>query len=282
MNDTIHTNKPDRSEIPDVLYKYRFFDTLDRHLSILTEWELWFTSAREFNDPYDSVLQFDFTDHPKGIMQRWAMDLVRRTVPNLSRPERRRVVKSRLSEIRATPDYKELFHKKDLEHTYRKFGICSLSAIHDDLLMWAHYSHNHSGFCVGLRTEVIFAVMNALAKEHELLLDIVKIDYSDRMPQINFFQSMLSENRDADIIKLLSTKSTHWSYEKEYRLTLWERVSQSIRFLPEIIDSIFMGCRISPRNRDRILDIAQQLEVPAFEGTLSSKRFEILFNQVFP
>ncbi|MBN4080772.1 hypothetical protein JYT44_00265, partial [Caldithrix abyssi] len=115
-----------------------------------------------------------------------------------------------------------------------------------------------------------------------LLLDMVKINYQDEIPTINFFSSMLSAEYRDDIITLLSTKSSHWQYEDEYRLTLWERINHGLIFPKILIKQIYLGCNISEDNRNSILRILgkNDMETEVYQSLTSDKRFELTFTQI--
>jgi len=268
--------------VPKILYKYRYFDENGYHLSLIEKGELWFTSAREFNDPFDSILDFQFSDDPPGIMNKWANDFVKREFPDKPRAERRRIVKERLKEIRNSHDHEEWFHKHNIKMTYNKFGICALTSKSDNLLMWAHYAKNHTGFCVGLDRDVIICAQHKLAEAHKILLDMVKINYHKKMPKLNFFNSMLSNRGKDDIITLLSTKSDHWSYEDEYRLTLWEKINHGQIFPKDTFRTIYLGCKISYKNRERILQILddKEMDTEVFQASISRDCFKLIFDKI--
>jgi hypothetical protein len=87
-----------------------------------------------------------------------------------------------------------------LAEAARKFGVLCFSEKKDDLLQWAHYADHHKGICLGfdIGTEGKFGQVKYVTK---------------RTP---FPKRML---RDVEFMwKLLSTKSAHWEYEKEWRV----------------------------------------------------------------
>ena len=51
----------DRLEVPEILYKYRFFNN-EFHLKAIFKSEIYIPSAREFNDPYDSKIPFRYRE----------------------------------------------------------------------------------------------------------------------------------------------------------------------------------------------------------------------------
>jgi hypothetical protein len=210
LRDWRSSSKIQPIDTPPILYKYRNFDSKGHYLKLIQDGELWFSSARAFNDPFDSALQYQFKDNPEGIKRKWAEDFLKRYKPHLDRKERRKIVREKLKEIDSAYIEKQIQYQVELN--YKNYGICSFTEIRDDLLMWAHYSDHHRGFCVGIDTNELLQCQLALHMGNMQLTKLVKVIYSSTMPSINFFETMLNHNTN-DTVTLLTTKSIHWSYE---------------------------------------------------------------------
>jgi hypothetical protein len=104
------------------------------------------------------------------------------------------------------------------------FVSLSLTAKNDNLLMWAHYAANHSGFVVELDTDhPFFKTANRC---------LYQVPYSRNRPEITLneceklvlaISASLKESINPDQEELctliqLFRKSHHWSYEDEWRL----------------------------------------------------------------
>jgi len=79
----------------------------------------------------------------------------------------------------------------------KKRGILCFSKGWRNPVQWAHYSDKHQGICIG------FDVPDSL---------LVKVSY---------VRNRLKPEKEIDeqfMLKLLSTKFSHWKYEKEYRV----------------------------------------------------------------
>ena len=268
-------------DAPSVLYKYRFFDPEGYHLQMIEKAQLWFTSAREFNDPFDSNLQYTFDDNPPGIRWEWTQNFLKRQFPHLNDKQRHDLAVQRRQEIDKDPEYYDWYKKYYEETNYQKFGLCCLTPVKDDLLMWAHYSDNHRGFCVGIDTIKLSKFSNSLARK-ELLLDLVKVEYSEKMPDINFFSSMISEHSDQDMMTLLCTKSEHWRYEQEFRLMYWDHINTALTIGHDAISEVILGCRIHDQNKKMVLSILSERNCSArvYQAHKNQSRFGILFDQV--
>ena len=267
--------------MPNTLYKYRYFDKNGYHIKLIEDAELWFTSAQELNDPFDSTLHFDTEDNPKGIRKKWAMDYVRRTYPHFNRKERVIFVKDRLKELKKDPDHWTWFQQNYIEIVYKTFGMCCLSRFRDNLLMWPHYSCNHTGFCVGFDTFKLIKLFESLATNSKLI-EIIKVCYKQERPHINYFQSRLSSDWKNDITTLLRTKSIHWKIEEEYRLICWHHPNEPIYIGHECINEIILGCKIEESNKSKLKGIYKRLGMDAkvFQAQKSNSEFALDFPEI--
>lgn len=124
-------------------------------------------------------------------------------------------------------------------------GIFCLSEKCDDLLMWAHYADSHKGFVVEFDSDSSFFHRKIGIKDS--LREIRKVYYSEARPAIT-----LSQATDEDVFL---TKSSHWSYEAEWRMLLplsgankTVEVSDDVIYLFEVpkeaIRSIIFGSKM--------------------------------------
>lgn len=103
------------------------------------------------------------------------------------------------------------------------FVSMSLTENHENLLMWAHYTGNHSGFVLELDSNHSFFIDNTRY--------LYQVPYSDKRPEVTLReferlivqQAPLLKNGTPDIeemqkLALLFQKSQDWAYEKEWRL----------------------------------------------------------------
>jgi hypothetical protein len=110
------------------------------------------------------------------------------------------------------------------------FGILTLTEAPDNLLMWAHYAKNYTGFCIGFNSNNwFFSKSNDIYENHtgdKFQRDIPIIDrevydivqpvyYSTLRPQLGIFTSYY--------LNALLVKAVDWKYEKEWRMirSIW-------------------------------------------------------------
>lgn len=180
-----------------------------------TRMEFWdnlllrFTQPSAFNDPYDCMASHSWL--PEKLM------------PGNS----------------GFQDLAALFF--DIEEASSKFndnwGILCLSEDVKSILMWSHYSENHSGYVVGFDATHPFFALNQKPGTNQ-------VKYCPTRPQ----------SSQGNLYDELCTKLDVWSYEKEWRLC--KQVSKAdkvvgskeepiylFRLPPEAIHSVHFGIR---------------------------------------
>jgi len=237
---------------PAILYKYRRFDPQGKHVRLLRHGEVWFPSARDFNDPFDTAFRYNFDGLHDELGERWIRIAVKRQEPHLNHEQSELRAKTRLAELRNDPEEIQKMHQFSIETNYRAWGICSLCTVRDNLLLWAHYSQDHKGFCVGLSTNALDSVSRALVRD-KLTLDLQKVNYSPVLPNPNFFEKMINLEDTSYIRDFIGTKSPDWSYEQEYRLVFYERANFSLRIPLEAVAEVILGCRITTGDKELLI-----------------------------
>jgi hypothetical protein len=139
----------------------------------------------------------------------------------------------------------------------RNVGVLCLSEARDSILMWGHYTENHSGFVVGFDSETSF-----FSKRRSNTDDfgfLCPVHYTKQRPRVTL--------ADTTSVEWFQSKSDEWSYEKEWRIlrVLSEadcRIEQSplpiclFRFEPDAVREIAIGMRAAPSLRAEIERLA--------------------------
>ena len=265
---------------PKILYKYHSFDPSNYHIRLITDREIFFTSARNFNDPFDTSIVYSIENVSAKTILKGAESFFKDEYPHLNRRQRKELAKEKTKAIMRDPNHKRVFIDTVTEIHYNKFGLYCMSEIRDSLLMWAHYSDSHRGFCVGLHTEKLLETAAAAALESKFI-SLKKIRYEEKMPIIHFFESDDSKGPSDDIDTFISTKSSDWSYEKEYRLVNHNHPDTILQLPPDTISEVIVGCRASEKDRSMITDHVAQLEnVILYQAKRHDYKFELDFVRV--
>ncbi len=145
-----------KGDYPNVLYKYRNFED-HRHLSILTDQEVFFSAPSCFEDPLDCKVPV----RPELLENNQILELYeyhsRMQFPRLTRRHHKRNAREWKSKglLKNRERLKKL-RDEDLTAYDKRVGILSLTANQISEPMWVKYASNHTGFAVGFYAECLF------------------------------------------------------------------------------------------------------------------------------
>jgi len=192
-------------EAPTHLYKYRSLaagdrtptgdQTRQRVRDLIVNQRLYFAAPADLNDPFECKPHLE-TNATAAQQRQHAADLVQRHERHQPRAERRRQTKV----MQGDPNDSEVM-MASMRATLGAMGIFSLSAKHDDLLMWPHYADNHRGICVRFN---LGALLDADCGAFPVL-------YRDERPVCD----VILERTEDWLNKAVLTKGKPWEYEDE-------------------------------------------------------------------
>ncbi|EJG1695046.1 DUF2971 domain-containing protein [Vibrio parahaemolyticus] len=214
----------DKGSYPEVLYKYRTIEQLEM---ILDNHSFWFASPNTFNDPFDcSLSEVDSYELGDARTHFLSIGIEERHVSKSIEMFQKDPLK--LQELVTTIKDKTINNK----------GILSLSACHDDILMWSHYADYHQGAVIGLEVR----------KDLEFFLMPIKIDYRDTYEVLNYLKDPQKATIDT-----LKVKSSEWRYENEIRIY---KDGSGLRAVnPKAIKEIRFGVKTSEESIEKIKEI---------------------------
>lgn len=120
-----------------------------------------------------------------------------------------------------------------------EFGVICYSSDCFNILLWSHYADNHKGMCL-----VFDVSKNNIHKLH-------KVNYQNQFPNVNLLDDLNSRD---EIIKIVTTKSTVWNYENEYREILTNK-NTHYKYPGKLTEVIF-GCRTPYEDIKMVSNIA--------------------------
>ena len=248
-----------------ILYKYL---ELDGGAAMLYNGNLMFTNATQLNDPLDC--------HP-----------------------------SLIDYSNATPDRTVIWDKKTIErlqlnHAERQRDaayICSLSEIHNSLLMWSYYN-KHQGICVGIDMEKAKPYLDNMLGLIIGCLEL-KVQYKDIVEKPDFFR----DKKDLFTYQL-STKAKDWEHECEVRLISYNPSRMYEKLLPsqvkkemlygkevrvfldiggECFHSLYFGVNIDINKREKIIGFAktQNPNIKIYQMTIDPDAFKLKEELIF-
>jgi len=139
----------------------------------------------------------------------------------------------------------------------KQIGICSFSDTHENELMWTHYATNYAGICVAYRP---IPLIKGLPDDTHL----ARLTYGNTPPKIDNSEAT---NLDKAATKILSHKKSNWVYEREWRV-LGPRGRLNIES-KGCARAVYLGSRIAPSHKDRIMMELAQVHVSIHEMRVS-------------
>jgi len=261
-----------------IIYKYRDWNNFD-HRKLLIDKEIFLTSPKDFNDPFDCRITKNFglldTDDKIWEFAKYQSSFFKsqleRGRSNVQEFERKIFERIKLYRDVEQKDWDNYTFRKQDEH----YGVVSFSEIWDSILMWGHYANNHSGFSVGFFEEKL--------KNSGIFSGGGIVNYSDKFPNINPIEDVSIESLFIET----HTKAKEWAYEKEYRFVKL--------FYPEVptIDKrkvyldksfyaeILIGLKFPKDQIKSISNLAFELGVKIYQVKQVPFRFELTREQIF-
>lgn len=288
-------------KLPKILYKYRVWkdekdkkDSYKFHRELLTKRRIYFSSPKDFNDPFDSKIyfEFDFSDKKKAVKK--IIDFYKRESPNINSKERKKLASKKLRELIFKKDDRVSFLDSQLDETIKNsYGVYSLSENKGSILMWSHYSFSHKGFCVGLCPKIINEHRNNFYKRKSNFYLIQEVEYKKEYPKLNYYDSSIDEFHNFLNI-VLTTKFIDWQYEQEYRLVLYLSAEnyennkiltngQRRDTLPKsAFKEVILGCEMCDEHKEEIKKVLRKenFEVDLYQAKMKDRSFGLDFEQI--
>jgi hypothetical protein len=152
---------------------------------------------------------------------------------------------------------------RDKIREFRQKGIACFSEKEDDILMWAHYSDGHRGFCLEYDTN------------YEPFQKVHQVVYSASFPTINPADVLLGRLLNIPITHL-TTKSEHWSYEKEWRV-ISDEGDKEFGISVSALTGIYFGCAMPCVHKEVIAMILAGSPTKLYEMKRSETEFRVVF-----
>lgn len=236
-----------RLHLPDLLYKYYsltdddYLNTLK--LDTLRDQKIYMSDIESLNDPFDSKAFFYKSEE---LMKYKELE----------------------------PHYGKVFD--DISSFFRISSFTENGV--NSMPMWAHYSNNHSGFCISYdmentdNTNLLGCMFPVQYSEKRIDItnimdEQVMMITSEKKEQMNLGRKkiLIEDMTLSFIVPYLSNiKHVTWSYEKEFRCTVGSN-SEGMPFFKAIPHEIYIGRSCSPNNAKKLVEIAYELNIPAFQ-----------------
>lgn len=225
------------SPLPPVLYKYYEFNEWTQ--AIFEKNEIYFQSPDCFNDPFDSKLAHTYKGTEDQRISRliacWRKEGVAFDTDEITYAKTQECAMN-------GQDVAKVMDKGTAERLRKRLGVFCMTTDKQNLLMWSHYANAHTGFCLEFNTA------NECFRERTF--PILYPEPRSERPQLNLIEDINS----GKMIEALFTKAVDWEYEDEWRIVDQPKGPGVKQFPAEALTSVYLGCRITPENRNRIMN----------------------------
>jgi hypothetical protein len=232
-NQKPNTPSYDGSVGPRHLYKYYSFNEYTE--AIFTHNQIYFAAPAKFNDPFDSKIDITY-DGTSQQRKQFLLEKLSKVLKNVRRRELVAHVKKLIKEGKDVPQFRKAL-RDSVQKMRTKIGVLSLTQKRANILMWAHYAAQHTGFCLQ------FDSANPFFDR------AVKVGYKPLRPVLN----VLQHYRPQEEAEKLLVKAPDWEYEQEWRIVDAVKGPGVQRFPEQALTGVILGCRISQQNKKHII-----------------------------
>ena len=243
------------------MYKY-YSDSL-LNLDALKSNKMWYSAPCNFNDVFDCDVMVDEDQLFKSIQAYPGVQGVRPGSP---------MWKQMKSQAKGSArGMREMFSKMRSQ-----MGITCLSELDDSLLMWAHYANNHRGMCVEyelmeINRQLNFTPIPVIYSEDRACIRSLNLDTVGRDTTKVFLES-------------LTTKSSEWSYEKEWRIIRddsacgdrWNAEKKGALLDMIRPTSVILGCMAKQEFSDTVQEFCKNNQINLYKMERDPKVYRLI------
>jgi len=250
MNIGIEVARIEDIEKPNPIYKYRRWSDKNEK-RVITNRELFMANPMKFEDEKDcnNRIRYDLLTLEQRVQLYYQSSFDE--YPNLLFQERigfanHWALNGPLTDLDSLIKQQE----EDFVEWSNRMGVLCITGDPSNFKMWKKYSEEHTGFCVGLDSNLLFQYFGRGGK----------INYDDELPIImpSIIDDYLSQS-----YKQVFYKERKWDFENEYRIGKFypAALSQKERVLTlpsEAFKEIIFGAKISNRHKQEVIDAAKK------------------------
>ena len=242
---------------PTKLYRFMRFDSYWKQN--VFEGQFYLAPVENINDPFDCL---PYIDHKKYT------DYMIHEAGHLFPRIDKQII---MSVVQETIEY-DL--DKILIENRKRFRLASLSETQLSPLMWAHYTDNHTGFCI----EYDLSRIDSRYRQ-----GILPVIYSDERYDATQAFIKKSENR---IMNPYFFKSTCWNYEKEWRMVIPDNIITDGEYYADFlcaISAIYLGIKSSEKHSEEIHEICtlyKERHIPVYQMDIEHKSYQLIPVQI--
>ncbi len=142
--------------------------------------------------------------------------------------------------------------------------------------MWAHYSNNHTGFCVSydMKNNSQLSSCTFPVQYSDERLDITSLMYSFAQKTCKTIDNNIESGTKKTVVNdlrivyasllLSNVKHTSWNYENEFRCTTASN-AVGVPFVEANPKEIYIGMKCPDKDTNQLINIGNQLNVPVYK-----------------
>ena len=149
-------------------------------------------------------------------------------------------------------------------------GVCSLSEIRDNKVMWSLYGKKYQGYCIEYDvplTKQTRRMLYPVLYSRKISNNFTVKMYNTMIAEIkrNVFHNFMSSNTNFEnvgsIYELFCIKDTDWSYQKEWRII----GGAKDHFKHLKIKAIYLGFKVCKTNEDKMIRYARKYKFALYK-----------------
>ena len=166
------------------------------------------------------------------------------------------------------------------------FGVCSLSEIKNNKVMWSLYGKKYTGCCIEYQIKpdfkarrFLFPVIYSRKANNNFAEKLIDTIYGETIRQINNmsgFKSIINESVGA-IYEPLCTKDIDWSYQKEWRLI----GNKGNHFKDVDIKAVYLGFDVKKTNEEKMLRYAKKFRFDLYKMRAPNGKKIVSFKKLY-
>ena len=260
------------------LYRYISLDSSEkwkRFLKLLNDNSLYFSSPKDFNDPYDAKV--NFADGSVEEIEQYFLKVHKLQDPSATDEELLPKIRERRRiDPKYNSDWIRTKAKDILDPELDAVGVVCLSEKKDSILMWSHYADAHKGICLEFNKDVIHS--------NRWFYDKVQYPANNHYPEFKQATDAL-EDTEKSVRLFLLKKSNHWAYENEWRIILDkidvenngndEETKRYFNCPENMLTGIIFGMKTPTVLKQTIAQLAQSKSIQLYQAERNENSYSI-------
>ncbi|MFA0328026.1 DUF2971 domain-containing protein [Vibrio sp. 10N.222.49.E4] len=256
---------------------YRFLNVSDYTIDSVDKQYLYFSELKDFNDPFEDLFIAKMNiPKPESITDGRLISIhqkIKNSDPNAKVYSNEEFTGMLLNGVPLTPFKTQLLKLtfKSIEEQYKllvtnKKHCCfiqnnssSATEALKSKLMWSHYGNGFRGFVIEFDKSQLLECLQSDTNNHISYGDMFYGDLST-ISVLDTFEKFLEQGRETpNLNRLLTAKSSEWSYESEFRIS---SLKQKVKYEINCVRSVTFGAKMPTKQLQSLVSLFKEKGVP--------------------